>query len=42
MRHEGGDLWPSKEAPEYLCLRAWLNGTQDANACADAAAAAPF
>lgn len=42
MAHKGGDLWPSKEAPEYLCLRAWLDGAQDADACAQAAAAAPF
>jgi len=42
MKHVGGDLWSSKDSPEYVCVAAWLNGTSAPSACAAAVDAAPY
>lgn len=39
--HVGGDIWRDTDDPGYLCLEAWLAGSSDAAACAEAAAAVP-
>jgi hypothetical protein len=38
--HVGGDLWPSREAPGYVCLRAFLLRESDTPAARAACAAA--
>ncbi len=40
LHHVGADLWPSRGHPAYRCLRAWLEGGRDPDACASAASAA--
>jgi hypothetical protein len=42
MHHVGGDLWPSADAPEYLCLSAWLSDAENDAACTEAVANAPY
>lgn len=39
--HVGGDVWLDPTDPGYLCLEAWLAGSSDEGACAEAAAAVP-
>lgn len=39
MEHVGGAVWPSSSAPGYVCLRSWLEGSIDADACEAACAA---
>ena len=31
--HVGGAVWDSRSAPGYLCLRSWLSGAIDRDAC---------
>jgi hypothetical protein len=42
MHHEGGDLWPDRDAPEYRCLEAWLTGGADPASCAAALERVPY
>ena len=40
VAHEGGDLWASRDEPQLVCALAWLEGTSDEPAAAEACAIA--
>lgn len=39
--HVGGDIWPNRDDPGYLCLSLWLAGADPTESCAAATANVP-